>query len=102
MTAARTVEAWVATAGPVLRFLTEAVARDTGLPPAVVHAHLVVLAQAGRLALMGEIFCPDCDRTVVRVEAAGPLPAESQCDWCGLVFSPRLDDSVLWFRRPTE
>lgn len=47
MTAARTVEAWVASARPVLRFLTEAVARDTGLPPAVVRAHLMVLAQAG-------------------------------------------------------
>lgn len=89
------VDAWVEEFAhiPYERFYPSAVYRRVNLPMEVVFGRLLELAKDGKLQVIFEIRCPECDRRLADYFDRKDIPDAYVCDNCGIDFS--VDEHVV-------
>lgn len=86
----KTAREWVMAAQklPIVSFRPTAVSKDTGLPLEKAFRDLMELVKEGALDLQYEISCPNCLRSIKKVEK--PETCVAECIYCGeeMEFTP--------------
>lgn len=71
---------------PYERFYPSAIARKVDLPIEAIFRRLLDLVEDGKLEIIFEIRCPECDVRVSEHSDRKELPTEEYCFECGLIF----------------